>query len=358
MGPAEGKPGEVYYPLELRDTPMPAPQGSEVLIEMSAAALKHRDYFLRQHLYPGTALGTTLLADGCGTVVALGEKASPSWLHKRVIINPGIGWKESSAGPEDPSGWYSLLGGTKYYDKGTLTEYLVIDQEQIAEAPSHLTDVEAAALPVTGTTAWRALVTKAGPENIQPGSNILITGIGGGVALMALSFAVARGVNVWVTSSSDDKIQRAVSMGARGGVSYREKNWDSILLRLLPRDRPYFDAIVDGAGGDIVDRGVRLLKTGGVIAVYGMTLAPRMDFLMKAVLKNIDVKGSTMGSLKEFREMVRFVQESGIRPVVARVADGIENIPAIDSLFQDMGSGKQFGKLVVRIKNNSPSSKL
>ena len=85
-----------------------------------------------------------------------------------------------------------------------------------------------------------------------------------------------------------------------------------------------------------------------------MTLAPKMDFLMKAVLKNIDVRGSTMGSLKEFHEMVGFTKQSGIRPVIARVVEGIENIPAIEILFEDMGKASQFGKLVVRIKDDSP----
>lgn len=227
---------------------------------MSAAALNHRDYFIRQQLYPGAAPGITILGDGAGTVVQVAGNVSPGWFGKRVILNPGTGWDESPAGPEDPSGYYTLLGGTKYYDKGTLSEYVAIQHDQIAETPPHLTDVEAAALPITGLTAWRALVTKAGQNNIRKGSNILVTGIGGGVALMALKFAVAMGINVWVTSSSSDKIDRAVAMGAQGGVSYRDKDWDVQLLKQLPQTRPFFDAIIDGAGGDIVERGVRLLK--------------------------------------------------------------------------------------------------
>lgn len=369
-----GSPGKVYYPLGIQDAPIPTPQGRQVLIEMAAAALNHRDFFIRQHLYPGTTFGIPLLGDGAGIVVAAGEDASPEWLHKRVIINPGIGWKESLDGPEDLSGWYSLLGGTKYYKKGTLTEYIIMDEDQLVETPDHLTDCEAAALPIAGLTAWRALVTKAGDSNIQSGCNVLITGIGGGVALMVLSFAVAHGINVWVTSSSGDKIKKAVSMGARGGVSYRKEDWEKDLANKLPTQRPYLDAIIDGAGGDIVTKGTHLLKVlhsntcraltnldqaGGAIVVYGMTIAPQMDFLMKAVLKNIEVRGSTMGSFKEFHDMVSFVKKTGIRPVIAKVVEGIENIPAIDALFEDMGRGNQFGKLVVKIKPDlSCASKL
>ncbi|EKG20917.1 Alcohol dehydrogenase superfamily zinc-containing [Macrophomina phaseolina MS6] len=268
---AEGVPGEVYHPLVLCTTPVPVPHGREVLVKMAAASLNHRDFFIRKHLYPGTTGGVPLLSDGAGTVVAVGEAASPDWLHKRVVINPGSGWKDSRAGPEAPSGWYSLLGGTKYNDKGTLTEYLTIDEREIEEAPAHLSDVEAAALPVTALTAWRALVTKAGEEGSGKGATVLVTGIGGGVALMALKFAIARGADVWVTSSSAHKIRRAVELGARGGVNYREARWPEALLSLLPSKRRRFDAIIDGAGGDIVEKSVQLLKVGN----YLLPRAPR-----------------------------------------------------------------------------------
>jgi NADPH:quinone reductase-like Zn-dependent oxidoreductase len=261
MDPAEGKPGAVYYPLSLREAPIPGLKAREAFIKMTAAALNHRDLFLRQHLYPGTAFNVLLLADGAGIVVAVGALASQRWLHKRVVINPGSGWTESSAGPEElPGGWYRLLGGTKYNDKGTLTEFLAIDEGDIEEAPAHLTDVEAAALPVTGLTAWRALTTKCRDGHSQPGSTILVTGIGGGVALMVLEFAVARGVNVWVTSSSQQKLEKARQMGAKGGVNYREAAWEEKLLTLLPPEKRYFDAIIDGTGGDVVQKGLRLLK--------------------------------------------------------------------------------------------------
>jgi NADPH:quinone reductase-like Zn-dependent oxidoreductase len=256
-----GKPGVAYYPLSLRKSSIPALKAHEVLIKVAAAALNHRDLFLRQNLYPGIAFDVPLLADGAGTVVAVGESASKYWLHRRVIINPGSGWKESPEGPEErPGGWYRLLGGTKYNEKGTLTEFLAIDEGEVEEAPAHLTDIEAAALPVTGLTAWRALITKCREENSKHGSTILVTGIGGGVALMVLQFAVARGVDVWVTSSREKKLQKAILLGAKGGVNYREACWEKKLLDLLPKEKRYFDAIIDGAGGDVVEKGMQLLK--------------------------------------------------------------------------------------------------
>jgi NADPH:quinone reductase-like Zn-dependent oxidoreductase len=198
-----------------------------------------------------------LLADGYGVVTAVGSSASKSWLGKAVILTPGRGWKDNPAGPESPTG-YKILGGTKTCEIGTLQEVVCVDENEVEEAPSHLSPAEAAALPLTGLTGWRALVSKSG--NAEPGRNILVTGIGGGVALNVLQFAVGLGANVWVTSGSAEKIQKATELGAEGGVSYKAEGWEKELKKLLPKDRPYIDAIIDGAGGNVIAKATRLLK--------------------------------------------------------------------------------------------------
>ncbi|RJE19210.1 alcohol dehydrogenase [Aspergillus sclerotialis] len=327
---------------------------------MTAASLNHRDVFLRQHLYPGITFDVPMGADGVGTVVGAGPNVSDPqrWQGKRVILNPGVGWKDSPDGPEDPQG-YRIMGGTKVYNKGTLQDYVAIEESEVEEAPEHLSDAEAAALPLTGLTAWRALISKAGERNSGKGAAVLITGIGGGVALMALRFAVARGADVYVTSSSEEKIKKAVELGAKSGVNYKEQGWEKKLLGMLPSGKGTFDAVIDGAGGDTVEKGAKLLKAGGVISIYGMTVAPKMPFLMQAVLKNIDVRGSTMGSRKEFKDMVDFVKANKIHPVVSRVVQSeLDDLTSLDSLFEDMKQGKQFGKLVIEFGKSSSGSKL
>jgi NADPH:quinone reductase-like Zn-dependent oxidoreductase len=256
-----GKPGQVYYPLVQRQVPQPTPKDGELLIRLTAASLNHRDLFLRQHLYPRITFDVPLGADGVGVVVDAGPKVQnpQQWKGKRVILNPGTGWKDDPDGPEDPEG-YKILGGTKVEPRGTLQEFIVADESEVEEAPTHLSDAEAAALPLTGLTAWRALITKAGEKNSKDGAAILITGIGGGVALMALRFAVARGADVFVTSSSEAKLKRAVELGAKGGVNYKEDGWEKKLLAQLPSGKKTFDAIIDGAGGDIVEKGAKILK--------------------------------------------------------------------------------------------------
>lgn len=253
-----GKPGQVWYPLDQISVPDATPGPDQVVIRMTAAALNHRDLFLRQHLYPGTTFGVPLLADGCGIVESTGSSPeAKKWHGKRVVINPGSGWKDDPEGPEDPKG-YAILGGTKMNPLGTLTERLVIGAGELEEAPRHLSSVEAAALPLTGLTAWRATVSKSG--NCKAGRNILVTGIGGGVALMALAFASAAGANVFVTSGSEEKIEQARKLGAKGGVNYKTEKWDRQLLDMLPKERKVLDAIIDGAGGDIVAVGAKLLR--------------------------------------------------------------------------------------------------
>lgn len=254
----DGKPGQVYYPLEHIQLPEPKPTDNEVVVKITAAALNHRDLFLRQHLYPGTTFGVPLLADGSGVVVATGSSPqAQKWKGKKVIINPGSGWKDDPDGPESPKG-YAILGGTKMNPLGTLGEIVTIDAGELEEQPQHLSSIEAAALPLTGLTAWRAVMTKSGQA--KPGRNILVTGIGGGVALMALLFASAAGANVFVSSGSEEKLKRAKALGAAGGVNYKEEGWEKKLMSELPAERKHLDAIIDGAGGDVVEKGMRMLK--------------------------------------------------------------------------------------------------
>lgn len=340
--------------LQLKEVPLRNPGPKEVLIRLNAAALNHRDLFIRQHLYPGISFDYPLLADGQGTVVKSGPGCTRGLQSQNVIVYPARGWDADPDGPEDIS-QFSVIGGTARYDVGTAQEYLVCSEEDVEPAPEHLTNTEGAALPLVGLTGWRALVTKTG-ENASAGRNILVTGIGGGVALQVLQFAVALGCNVYVTSGDKTKIDKAVRLGAKGGVSYRDKDWDKQLANILPDDRLYLDAVIDGAGGDIVAKTVKLLKPGGIISSYGMTLGPKMDWSMQAVLKNIELRGSTMGSRAEFREMVKFVREKQIRPVVSRIVKGLQNLDGIDSLFTDIKDGKQFGKLVIDISGDAGSS--
>ncbi|KAK0630363.1 oxidoreductase [Bombardia bombarda] len=323
----KAKPGQPapYYPLHLKLIPKPTPGPGHVLVRIHAAALNHRDHFIRQNLYPSISFEAPLFSDGYGVVEALGpDCTNPGLLNQPVILTPCRGWASSPDGPEDWAEFATIGGVEPHVTRGAAQNYCVVEEGEVEVCPPHLSAVEGAALPSCGLTAWRAFFVKLG-ENAQAGRNVLVTGIGGGVALQVLQFAVAVGCDVFVTSSSEAKIAKARALGAKGGVDYKSDEWPKRLAGLLPAERPYLDAVVDGAGGDIVIRSLGLLKPGGVISCYGMTVAPVvMDWPMQAVLKNIELRGSTLGSRDEFAEMVRFVGERGIRPVVSRTVKGLD----------------------------------
>ncbi|OAQ99350.1 hypothetical protein LLEC1_01068 [Akanthomyces lecanii] len=350
-----GRPGKVYYPLQVKQVPKPKPGPNEILVRIKAAALNHRDLWARRHLYPGLSLESPLLADGAGIVVEIGPKVKRTGLlNQAVILTPMRGWDSDPVAPEDLNR-FAVIGATLLCDDGAGQDYLAVHEDEVELAPRHLTPAESAALPLCGLTGWRALVSKAGVTG--PGKNVLVTGIGGGVALQVLQFAVALGSNVYVTSGNQEKIDRAISMGARGGVSYKESRWGSGLLEMLPDDHPYIDAVVDGAGGNIIAEVAPIIRPGGVIAQYGMTVGNKMDWQMRAVLANLELKGTTMGSRKEFRDMVAFLDKHKIKPIVSRIVRGLSDLEAIETLFADMQAGRQFGKLVIEI-DDEPQSQL
>jgi NADPH:quinone reductase-like Zn-dependent oxidoreductase len=258
--------------------PAPSLPTPHLVIKILAASLNHRDLFIRQNLYPGIDPSTPLGADGVGIVQSGSTSDLDSrWRGKRVVLIPGVGWDSDPLGPEG-QGRYVILGGTKGAPCGTLSEYVAVEENQIVLCPPHLTNTEAAAFPLAGLTAYRALFTKG---QITSGSKLLITGIGGGVGLIALLLAVAVGAEVYVTSSSEKKIARAKELGAKTGILYTAPNWS----RELKKTSGELDVILDSAGGDICTHAVLLLKYGGTIVTYGMTLGPKTPFTMQAVLK-------------------------------------------------------------------------
>jgi len=240
----EGQPGKIYCPLRIKS--VPDPTGS-VVVQILAAALNHRDLFIRQGLYPGIDANCPLGADGVGINLATKE---------RVLIIPGVGWKEARSAPE---GRYLILGGTKGAPGGTLAEKIALSAEQVVPCPDHLNNVQAAALPLAGLTAYRALYTKG---QVQKGDKVLITGIGGGVALMAAQLAIAAGADVYVTSGSDEKLKKAKELGVKGSINYKTTDWAKQLKGIVDGQ---LDVVIDSSGGNIVEMVTPLLKQGGII---------------------------------------------------------------------------------------------
>ncbi|MFC5629516.1 zinc-binding alcohol dehydrogenase family protein [Aliibacillus thermotolerans] len=318
---------------EYVDVDVPSPGKGEVLIRLKNAALNRRDFFITHGLYPGMNLPAILGSDGAGIVEEVGEGVSNVSVGDEVIMNPGLQWGENEAyGNKD----FHILGMPT---DGTYAQYVKITSENVYQKPSHLSWEEAAALPLAGLTAYRALFTRG---ELKEGENVLVPGIGSGVSQFVMQMALAKGANVYVTSSSEEKIARAKELGASGGVNYQEKDWTKQLKKLING----FDLIVDGVGGDNFNQLLSVVANGGRIVNYGATAGPVPELVLpKMFFKNMDIRGTTMGSPRDFQKMLDLFEEHSLHPVVDKTF-ALED--AAEAL-KYMEKGNNFGKIVLEI---------
>jgi NADPH:quinone reductase-like Zn-dependent oxidoreductase len=326
------------YPYEVNLEPLPQPsslnnEAGEVVVQVLASALNHRDNWITQGAYPGIREGIVLGSDCVGTVVAASDAEGSKWKGKRVLLDPTIGWPRGRSAA--PPGKILILGMPQ---NGSFASSITIPRLNLRLAPDFLNDAQAAALPLAGVTAYRAMVTKG---CCTKDSMVLVTGVGGGVAVFAVQIAVALGAQVYVTSSSEEKLARAKQeLGVAGGVNYRDEKWASELLKLT-RNRK-FDIIIDGAGD--ISACLKVTNGGGKIVTYGSTASPSATVtLPQLFLNQIELLGTAMGSPEDFDGLLALVNAKKIIPVVDEVFR-FEDFPkALDK----MRRGGQFGKLVL-----------
>lgn len=315
-----------------KEKPVPAP--GEVLVRIHAAALNHRDQWIREGKYPGIKTGVTLGSDGAGIVEAAGNEAGQQWEGREVVINPNIDWGDN---PLVQSSSYKILGMPV---DGTLAEYISVPVDRLVEKPSHLSMAQAAALPLGGLTAYRALFTHGA---VQKGAKVLISGVGGGVAQFAFQFALAAGAEVWVSSGQDHKLRLAVEKGAKGGFNYREAQWH----KAARKESGGFNLIIDSAGGDQMNQLIDLLQPAGSLVFYGATTGvPTGLALHKIFWLQARLQGSTMGNDQEFKDMISFVESHKIEPLMEPTLPFDQVVWALDK----MKEGQQIGKLVVSME--------
>ncbi|MEK3934485.1 zinc-binding dehydrogenase [Sporosarcina sp. FSL W7-1349] len=324
-----GGPNQVRY----EEVEVPTPKSDEVVIRLKYAALNRRDLWITYGMYPGMQLPSILGSDGAGEVVAVGDQVTNIQTGSAVVINPSLNWGESRVhySPE-----HRTLGMPS---DGTFAEYVTVAAENVYAKPDHLSWEEAAAVPLAGLTAYRALMYRG---SLQEGENVLIPGIGGGVALTALQIAVAHGANVYVTSSSDAKLEKAKQLGAAGGVNYRSDNWVKEMKKLMGGA----DLVIDGIGGENFNHMVALANPAGRIVNYGATMGPIKELVLPRIFfKHLDIRGTTMGSPEDFKEMLQFFEEHRVSPYIE------QSFPleaAADALVY-MEKGENFGKITLEI---------
>lgn len=318
--------------IEIVEKEKPKVGKGEALVKIKAASLNHRDQWCREGKYPGIEYGTILGSDGSGIVEEVGDSSDKEWLNKKVIINPNISW---GANPAVQSAQYNILGMPQ---DGTFAEYVLVKTDRLHLKPEYLSFSSASAFPLGGLTAYRSVFTHG---KIKSTDKVLISGVGGGVAQSAFLFCVAVGASVYVTSSKPENFEQTKKLGAKGGFNYKDSDWVN-----AARQIGGFDLIIDSAGGDSFNDLINLAKPGGKVVFYGATNGlPKNLNLHKIFWNQLTLQGSTMGNDEEFVEMLSFIAQHEIEPII----DSVRPFDQIITAFDEMKGGKQSGKLVVEI---------
>jgi NADPH:quinone reductase-like Zn-dependent oxidoreductase len=308
------------------DFPDPEPEPGYTVVRLEAAALNWHDVLVRQGRY-GSPLPHVPGCDGAGTRVEDGAE---------VMILPSLWWgsDERAPGPR-----WEILGD---HCPGTYAEYVRVPDECVVPMPAGLTWAQAAALPLVGLTTYRALFTRA---RLQPGESLLVLGAGGGVATMAVTLASAVGATVHVTSSSADKIDAAVRLGAAGGVLYHDPEWPAIARAESP-DGAGFDVVLDSVG--TWGPALEAVRPGGRVVVLGAVSAERADLdVRRFYFGQYDLLGTTMGSPADFAGLVDLVERCGVLPPPIAAEFPLSDAAAAHRYLE---SGAGFGKVVLRIR--------
>ncbi len=321
-------------PLEsfaLSDVPDPAPGPGQALIRLHAAALNHRDlHFIDAPVDHPVIVGS----DGAGVVEAVGAGVTAHAPGDAVVIHPSMDWGGSD---ETFAEGFEILGDPH---DGTLAERIAVPAANVFPRPAHLTWEQAAALPLAGLTAYRALFSRG---RLQPGERVLIHGIGGGVALFALQFAAARGAQVMVTSTSDAKLARARDLGAAAGVNSRHADWVAA-AREWSEGRGV-DLVVESIGGEYFSRSLEALRRGGRLVSFGRSARqPGTVDIGTLFWHELTILGSMMGSPRDFAAMLALVEEARLAPVI----DSVYPLEDVRGAFARLKDQTQFGKIVLR----------
>lgn len=319
--------------LRIDTVPDPVPGPGEVVVALRNAALNRRDVFLRKGIAP-SPLPVIPGSDGAGVVRALGPGVSGVAEGDEVIILPSLAW---GGGEDAPEPGFRILGGP---DDGTYAELIRISAENVFPKPARLSWEEAAALPLAGLTAYRALVSRA---RIRPGETVLVIGIGGGVATVALHIARAAGCRVLVTSSSDEKIARAVELGAAGGVNYTGDDWPAAVRELA--GGAGVDVVVDSVG-PTWGQSIATLRPGGRVVVFGGTGGGKVELTVRPVTSGqVSLLGTTMGSPRDFAGLLAAVRNQDWAPVI----DSVRPLAEVAAAHEREEAGEHFGKLVLSV---------
>lgn len=330
--------------LAVRDD-LPIPElrrSSDVRVRIRAAALNHLDLFVVRGL-PGVTITPpwVLGADGTGIIDAIGDDVRRVTVGDTVVINPGISDRTCEYCLDGEQSLCVRFGILGEHLPGTIAEYVVVPAANVRAIPSSIAADVAAAFTLSTLTAWRMVATRA---RVQAGDEVLIWGIGGGVAIAALQICKYLGAHVWVTSSSDTKLERAKSLGADEIINHATTD-----VAKLIRDRTKkrgVDVVVDDVGAATWKQSLLALGRRGRLVTCGATSGPMVETDVRRLFWNQwSIMGSTMGNDAEFDAVVEQFRSGKLYPPV----DCAYPLGQSAAAFERLEGGQQFGKVVIEV---------
>jgi len=323
--------------LRRAERPEPSPGWHQVVIRVRATSLNYRDQMvITGNYFAAVERPTIPLSDGAGEVVSVGSAVTRFRPGDRVAGTFFQVWKDGALSSAPPALGVPL--------DGTLAEYIALHEDGVVHVPKHWSFEQAATLPCAGVTAWNALM--AAGRSVKPGETVLCLGTGG-VSMLAMQFAKAAGARVIVTSSNDEKLERALSYGATHTINYRRfPDWDNQVAALT--EGRGVDHIIEIGGVGTLARSYRSIGFAGKIALIGFLAAPDGDEganPFPLMPKGASLQGIGVGSTRMFEDMNRAIQIHGIAPIVDRVYD-FDHAP---DAFRRLASREFVGKIVVTV---------
>jgi NADPH:quinone reductase-like Zn-dependent oxidoreductase len=321
--------------LALIDREVPRPGVGEVLVRLAAASLNYRDLIVAKGTYnPKLKRPMVPLSDGAGIVEEIGPGVTRFKKGERVAASFMQKWVD---GPVTREKAASALGGAI---DGVLREFAVFSEEGLVRAPESLNDEETATLPCAALTAWHALFEK---EPAVPGDSVLIQGTGG-VSMFALQFAHGAGLRTIITSSSDEKLDRAKKLGADETINYKTNpNWGEVARKLTNSEG--VDHVIEVGGSGTMPHSLRAVRMQGRISVIGVLSGAEATISPTAILMNsVRLEGIFVGSRAMFERMNRAIEFYRLTPVIDRVFEWTQ----IKDALRYMENQKHFGKICLR----------
>jgi NADPH:quinone reductase-like Zn-dependent oxidoreductase len=326
--------------VQVVDLPTPEPRSGEVLLRVRAAALNRLDLYTMAGI-PGLTLAMPhiLGSDAAGMVEKLGAGVEGVKIGDRMTFNPGVydsTCERCQAGEESECDRYAILGE---HLPGAMAEFVRVPTSNLYRLPDSLSYEDAAAASLVYQTAWRMVVTKG---QAKPGDIVVVLGAGSGLSTAAIQIAALCGARVIATSSSDEKLQRAKTLGATDLINYRKEDWSKRVWQLT--EKRGADLVVDAVGKETLNASVRAVRKGGAITIPGGTSGQQVHLDLRYVFwKQVRLLGSTMGNAREFRRAMDLVASGRLKPAIG----GVYPAARAREAFELLERGGHFGKLVV-----------